>query len=149
MNKNFIIPFIAGAATILLAGIAFVYFFYYNKPHRDVVFAEPDFSLRANEIALDFIENPEEANKFFLDKILEIIGTVKNINIKDSITVVEFQDHPDYVISMRLLPEYSSKANKLQIDEYAKIKGIYDGFQAPDDLFGPGVLMFRRSVIVD
>jgi hypothetical protein len=148
MKKSFLIPFIVGAATVFMSGFAYIYFFYYNKPHRDVVFAEPDYALNAKDFSEDFVKNPLESNQLYLDKIVEIVGTVKNIHSKDSVVVVEIQDLQEYVISFRLLQEYSDRVSSLEIDEYTKIKGIYDGYQEPDDLFGEGVLMLKRCIIV-
>ena len=59
-----------------IIGIAFG-FYMYNKPHKNIKNSKADFKMEANQLFADFEENEMEANTKYLDKIIQITGTVR------------------------------------------------------------------------
>lgn len=79
MIKKLLIFGILGA---LIGG----YFAYsmYNKPHRNIAEEKADFTVSSNQLFDDFENNEKEANEKYLDKVVEVSGTIIEIS-KDQI----------------------------------------------------------------
>jgi archaellum component FlaF (FlaF/FlaG flagellin family) len=67
---------------LLIAGGA-VYFIY-NKPHRDVTAEEPAHRVTANQLFDDYEADEAAANAKYLDKTIEVTGTVSEITVNDA-----------------------------------------------------------------
>jgi len=74
MKKKYLL--IAGAIWIplVLAGL-----YFYNKPHRNAGGLSADASLTAVELYSQFQTNEPDANKKYLDKIIEVTGKVTDV----------------------------------------------------------------------
>ena len=61
----------------------------YNKPHKNVAAAESDFTVAAPALLQAFETNEAEANKKYLDKVVQVKGTIKTISEEepDSYTI--------------------------------------------------------------
>ena len=79
MKKKILIFGGALAGLGLVAGL-FVYFFVFNKPHKDYSRATPDFDIAAAALFEEFRTNPETASAFRngLNKII----CMKRIHVK-------------------------------------------------------------------
>ncbi|MFM1876523.1 MAG: hypothetical protein RL266_2260 [Bacteroidota bacterium] len=78
MNR-FLLFLVAG---LLLAGG--IIYFVYNKPHRDVSSEKPEHVLTADQLFDEYEADEEAANTKFLDKTLEVSGTVSEIGANDA-----------------------------------------------------------------
>lgn len=67
-----------GIAAVVIFGI-----YLFNKPHKNVSRAKPDYTMEAKALFTEFEEREEEANKAYLDKVLQISGTVKEVTADD------------------------------------------------------------------
>lgn len=74
MRNRILVLFLILAA---LAG-AFAYYLY-SKPLADLNSSIPDFIMSADELLNTFEENEDEANSKYLDKIVQISGTIEKI----------------------------------------------------------------------
>jgi|SRR5690606_6097555 len=64
---------------IVLLGAIGAYLYVFNKPHRDPSSEVASHSLRATELAQEFSENPEEANRKYIDKVVEVGGVAMEV----------------------------------------------------------------------
>ncbi|WP_299217157.1 hypothetical protein [uncultured Aquimarina sp.] len=126
INKRILI---AGGVIILLAG-AFIYFNIYNKPHIDVSAATPDLSMEAGVLLGEFLNNETEANSKYLEQIIQVSGTIAEIDTDkndNSIITLRKNDDIESVIC-HVLPEENKKASNLKIGQKINIKGICTGY---------------------
>lgn len=63
---------------VILGGLG-AYFYVFNKPHRDPSSEMASYSLKATELAEEFSANQEAANQKYVDKVVEVSGTVMEI----------------------------------------------------------------------
>lgn len=63
---------------VILGGVG-AYFYVFNKPHRDPSSETASYSLKATELAEEFSSNQEAANQKYVDKVVEVSGTVMEI----------------------------------------------------------------------
>lgn len=73
----FIISFIA-----LSAILAALYF--YNLKHTDMAKAKPDFVITASELLKEFEDNETTASAKYINKILEVTGTIASVKPADN-----------------------------------------------------------------
>ncbi|MCB0616313.1 MAG: hypothetical protein KDC75_23500, partial [Phaeodactylibacter sp.] len=64
---------------LALLGVGVGYFMY-NKPHQNMEKAEADMTLESTALFSAFEANEAEANEKYLDKVIKISGTVKEVN---------------------------------------------------------------------
>ena len=70
---------------LLLAVVgAGVGFMIYNKPHQNMQSAKSDFKMTAAELFSDFETNENAANEKYLDKLIELNGTVQSISEEEN-----------------------------------------------------------------
>ncbi len=76
-NKKFRVSIIilAAFALILILGYNYVY-----QDHRNIETEQAAFSLSADEISDEFSKNPEESEKKYLNKTVEVYGHITELN---------------------------------------------------------------------
>ena len=67
---------------LLLAGG--IVYFVYNKPHRDVASEKAEYTLTADELFDEYEADEAAANSKFLDKTVQVLGTVSEIGTNDA-----------------------------------------------------------------
>ena len=125
MNKKKII------IGILILGIigAFIAYKMYNKPHINVAETSSDISLMANDIIKNFSSDENAANTMYLEKIIEVTGTISELKNEDGKGVVSFKTNNDFgSIQCHLSIEESKKVNVLKEGQTITVKGICTGF---------------------
>jgi len=55
----------------------------YNKPHKDIKTSKTDFTMEAEQLFSEFEENEAVANTKYLDKLIEVKGTVREVSSDD------------------------------------------------------------------
>lgn len=94
-------------------------FFYVYKAHRDISSEKQDFTSTTNAIFSEFQTNENKANAKYLDKTIEITGTISSI---DLIT-------KSIVIDEKLFATFADKIpNSTQANSAIKIKGRFVGY---------------------
>ncbi len=83
MKKKYFV--IAGIVwlILILAGIAW---YWYDKPHRDASGIKPALTIDAVELYNQYQHDENAANKRFLDKVIEVKGTVSDVQQSSGIT---------------------------------------------------------------
>jgi hypothetical protein len=117
---------------ILVVGIVCVVLvvamlFVYNKPHHSV--DKADALVDAKTLVTAFDENEEDANKRFLDKVLEVKGRVKEvIKQEDNYILLLGDDGLFSAVSCTLAHDQDSVAYGLKAGDEVVVRGICTGF---------------------
>lgn len=122
-------------AVVGVIGASYVWFFVYNKPHRNYEKANADYELAASDCYQHFVKNSDEASDY-TGKVLQVYGKPSNIENNDSLVVVTFVFNKgmfgDEGIRCTMLPKYNEKALALSLSEGVNIKGFCSGYNETD-----------------
>lgn len=128
-----------------IAGAVYIWFFVYNKPHRDYENASADFNIEAVDCYQEFTSKASGIENIYAGKILEISGTPDKIESNDSLCVVVFVFNEgmfgDEGIRCTMLASHYQKAKQLDMTKNVKIKGFCSGYNDTD------VVMEHCSII--
>lgn len=114
------------SSVFLLIVVAGLFMFY--KPHRSVKDADAEFKLSAAELINIFNEDELKANALYLDKILEVQGTLKDIMFNDSSLVLVLGENTlDVGISCYMMEDQKDHAPTLKKGDAVHVKGICNG----------------------
>ena len=125
--------FLVGGALAVYLGYRFVY----NKPHRNIEKATPDYTVTANDLYGAFEANEEAAFAQYADQVLLVEGEVESVEAQNDtmITVVLVADGAMMGgVSVLLSPEYGTVdsyrqvAGKLESGDVVVLKGECTGF---------------------
>lgn len=109
---------------ITIVGILFlgaiIGYLYIYQGHRDIAGERSAFELTAENLILDFQQNPDAANKKYLNKVIEVSGKITEVT--DSILLL---DPGVFAATQNLHSE-------LSVGDHVKIKGRCIGY---DELF--------------
>ena len=134
-------------AGIGIAGLAYVWFFVYNKPHRNIEKSTPDFVITASDCYQHYVEGQNTEIKNYTGKVLQITGIPSSIESNDSLMVVVFVFNNgmfgDEGIRCTLLPSYNKMAQNINLTEMLTIKGYCSGYNDSD------VIIEQCSIIRD
>jgi hypothetical protein len=120
---------IAAGIVILLLICAAVGWHQYNKPHTGVRDVEPDVRMSASDLFNDFQRDEAVANKKYLSKVIEVTGTVSEVENVNGSQIVLLSSAGDMAgVSCQLTNDEQNK--KLQIKKSTKItvKGKCSGY---------------------
>ena len=113
---------------LALLGLGVGYFMY-NKPHQNMDKAKVDVALEASELFTAFETNEAEANEKYLDKIIKVSGTVKEVSTDDkgniSVTLESGSEMFGVICQMDDLTEHA-KTN-FEPGEQVTFKGVCTG----------------------
>lgn len=121
---------------VLIIGIAGAIYGYYEYNRKPATAAElkVDFTISAEEMYKEF-ENEDAATKKFLNKVVEINGTVTAISKnKDHYDVSLETGDPMAAITIQLIPDQNATAEKTKEGDVIKVRGICNGKLADIEL---------------
>jgi hypothetical protein len=132
MKKKLIILSVTGVIGLLAALLVYVYV--YNKPHRDIPGATPDAEVSAEALYHAFTHDHDRALAEYMDKVLEVTGTVDAIEYAGDlpVAVFHFDDGPFGLQGVRCTFAGSETAADLQPGMTVSIKGHCTGFTGED-----------------
>jgi len=127
--KNFIKKYkflLIGGFIIACAGAAYMYSELMRKP-ANAGDKTADFTITAEQLQKDF-ENEEEASKKYMDKVLQVSGTISDITSNEKSTDISLETpDPITVVTIQVLPEEKDKAAKYKTGDKISVKGICTG----------------------
>jgi len=130
-----LIKIVAALAVLGILAAIYVWFFIYNKPHRNYERAKADFVLTAQTCYNQYANDSEESKKY-LDKVLQIDGIPNTVEATDTTVIVVFvYNHGmfgDEGIRCSMLPDFQKKARNLNQDKNVTIKGHCTGYNGTD-----------------
>lgn len=144
MNKRLLFSLAFGCLLAIGAAV-YVWFFVYNKPHRDIEAAVPDFTMDAQSLIGEFDANDTASDRKFNDKVIRFSGTLKKVEPADTTVTLVFDYGTGHIITAQVLPKYKTEMEGLNPGATVTVKGLYNGFLAGDTLFGlPGSILLNK-----
>lgn len=119
--KKFLPVFIIMA---LLAGA--IAYMQWNKSHTDVAATKSDVTLSPDKLLEEFNNDENAANTMYLDKIIEVAGTVKSVNQVDVGGSISL-DTGDPMASVTCEFENSADVASVKEGDKIKVKGLCSG----------------------
>ncbi len=121
---------------ILVLAVAYIWFFIYNKPHRNIEKAAADFELSADACYHTFKSGDPEIAQSYLGKIITLSGVPSFYEEGESLSVLVFVYDQgmfgDEGIRCNLLPHYNETAQQLDLSKPVTIKGYCSGYNETD-----------------
>lgn len=137
---------IAGLALIGIMAAVYVWFFVYNKPHRDYEKAEPDHKLTAEELFFQYRHDKNIADSLYTGMVLEVTGNIDKVEATDSIVVTVFIFDKgmfgDEGVRCMMLPNHHTKLKHYNKGSEIIIKGYCTGYNDTD------VIIEKCSIIM-
>lgn len=145
--------------TILLLGIigavvgGGIAFFMYNKPHKNVLDADPDYTMTSVELFSRIEGKASTASAEFNDKIFEVSGTVAKTDMPDDSTANLFLAIDDEGLNNVICAvdaKYIAEVKAIKPGANITIKGIFSGvneFSDPDFGINTTDIMLTRCVV--
>lgn len=126
MKKKFNIAL--NVLTALLAVGSYLYS-EYTRPPEDRRDAETEVRISSELLAGSFSANEQQANTDYVEKTIEVVGNIEKISFKnDRYTVLlEARNQASSVIC-DLLPSNGEAAEKLELGQTVRLKGICKGY---------------------
>ena len=125
MNKNKLL------ITVLIIAIIGVFVAYkmYNKPHVNVGSSKSDITLTANKIINDFSTDESKANITYLDKIIQVSGTVSKTEIVKEKGIISLETNDDFgSVICHLSADATKNISSLKEGQTITLKGICTGY---------------------
>lgn len=107
---------------ILTVIVGYLVYSYIYKSHRDIASEKESFTVTADQIHSEFKTDEKSANEKYLDKTIDVTGTVSSLDAAENTIVL---DEKMFAIFKDKLPP------ELKVQSKAKIKGRFMGY---DDL---------------
>ncbi|MFK5857461.1 MAG: hypothetical protein QM503_15130 [Bacteroidota bacterium] len=124
------------AAIIGFGGLAYIWFFVYNKPHQNIEKATPDFIISSNECYNSYTDGNSTGLSDYTGKVLQITGVPTSIESNDSLVVLVFVFNQgmfgDEGIRCTMLPSYIEKSKNINLLTPITIKGYCSGYNDTD-----------------
>ena len=113
--------FILLIAILMVAG-----YFIYNKPHRDILAEEAQFSLSLVEMHEEFIADEDAAYKKYFNQVVEISGIAVDINKKSNDRYDVVLKSQGVIANGELI--YVDVQPATLIDHNVMLKGLFIGY---------------------
>lgn len=131
---------------LFLAGMAGV-FWVFNKPHKNIESAKPDFQLEVRELIAGFVNEDSLAHARYFEKVIELTGEIEHVQQADSVNVLTFiSDEAGFQLSCMMDP---SDQSPMAAKQTVKLKCLYAGYLSPDAEFElPGDIKCKNCFVV-
>lgn len=107
----------------------YIYFGVYNNRVDDIKNVSPEVKIDSGQLVSSFILNEENANSVYRNKVVEIDGTVKEINFYNNRNTVLLYGHTKYTsVLCDMQSDQIENVKKLTKGQKVKLKGICKGF---------------------
>jgi len=120
-------------AVVFLLSAAYIWFFVYNKPHRNFEKARPDVVESARQCYTHFKKSAKASES---GKVVLLSGIPTGIEHTDSLVTVVFAFQKgmfgDEGVRCTLLHKYNEEAGRISLKDTLKIKGFCSGYNGTD-----------------
>ena len=124
---------------LLVAGLlggSYVWFFVYNKPHRNIETASPDYILTAESLYAHYSNNSTQEGKNLVGTVLQISGMPTSVETVDSLHIVVFAYTEgvfgDEGIRCTLLHSQHQYLKSIVPGRPVTLKGLCSGYNGTD-----------------
>jgi len=123
-------------AIIGIGGLAYIWFFVYNKPHQNIEKSTPDFVISSSKCYNSYTDENNTGLSDYTGKVLQITGIPSSIESNDSLVVVVFVFNQgmfgDEGIRCTMLPSHADKSKNINLLVPITIKGYCSGYNDTD-----------------
>lgn len=129
MNLKKII-WILGLVVLIVSMAGLSYGIYlYNKPHVDVANQEAIQQLAATDLMQIYTDNEEEANANYLDQIIQVEGTVREVlaNVAEGTAILLATQDDFGSVSCTFMPNQLASIKDIKVGDQIKLKGLCTG----------------------
>lgn len=119
---------------VLIAALAYVYFFVYNKKNPDIEDKKADYQITAVDLINDCEKLDTAANRKYNDKVIEIKGKVSSTIPGDSITSIIMDENKSTTITIEMYSRHNELAKNLKIGEEVTVKALYISYLPADPI---------------
>ena len=134
-----------GLALLGLLAALYVWFFVYNKPHRDYEKADPDHIMAAHELFNQYRHDKALADSLYTGMVLQLNGQIDKVESDDSLVIAVFiYDQGmfgDEGIRFVMLPNHYKGLAKYGKGDEIVIKGYCTGYNDTD------VIIEKSSIV--
>ena len=132
---------------VVLAGAAGYIVKEYNRKLKDTAKLKPQFTLEATALVADFDKDEQGSNTRYLDKVILLSGTVKELARDDKgfYTVVLGDTASLSSVRCSMDSTHNAGAAGLKPGSTVRMKGICSGYNK-DELLGSDVILVRSVV---
>jgi uncharacterized protein YpmB len=126
--KKFIKALIIVLVVIIVIFLA-AYLYFINMPDKDVSKLKPDYQVTASALAQEYESEPEMSDKKYIDKIIEVTGTITEISKdqNDSFVFILKQEDSNTGVLCTLSQENDKKASSYKVGDKVTIRGTCSG----------------------
>ena len=121
-------------AVIAIGGLIGAYLYFKQTP--DVVQSKPDVAVNVKELIAAFEQDTAAAHKKYIDKVVEVTGTVKSIDTAGAVVLGEEGSPSEVVVGLDR--RHMDDHRQLKVGATTVLQGICSGYSAsggdPDDL---------------
>lgn len=119
----------------------------YNKPHKNIQSAKPDFQVGVNEWMAEFSKSDSLAHATYFEKVIELTGVIAQVQEVDSVSMLTFtSEEGNFQLSCMMDALDNSP---LQANEPIRLKCLYAGYLSPDPEFElPGDIKCKNCFVV-
>ena len=135
---------------LFLVGILaalYVWFFVYNKPHRDYEKADPDHVLAAEELFFKYRQDKALADSLYTGMVVQISGEIDKVESPDSSLIAVFVFDQgmfgDEGVRCILLPNQHTKLKSFSPRDKITLKGYCTGYNDTD------VIIEKSSIVIE
>ncbi|MEX1188001.1 MAG: hypothetical protein WED33_02005 [Bacteroidia bacterium] len=130
---------------VALVSGAYLGYRMWNKPHADAT-EMPGIKVSAQELVTAFETNEDSANTKYLSQVVEVTGTIANINVQDTLVYVNLT-YPEAMmggVQVTVDDRFEEQAKQLKEGSDITIKGFCNGYLM-DVILKDGVLVEGES----
>lgn len=119
---------------LVLLGLGYYAYTEYGREHQDLATAKADVVLADAALIKAFVDNETAANGLYLDKVIKIEGTVKNVekNPEGFYTVYLGAAGSENSVACGMSKEHNAEAESLKVGDKAIFQGKCAGFNILD-----------------
>jgi len=137
---------ILGALVLIgILAALYVWFFVYNKPHRDFEKADPDHILAAQELYFNFSQDKTLSDSLYTGMVVQVYGPLGKVEKMDTVPVVVFVFGQgmfgDEGIRCYMLPNQEEGLNDFSSGDMITVKGYCTGYNDTDVIIEKGSLV--------
>ncbi|WP_027391553.1 OB-fold protein [Aquimarina latercula] len=125
-RKNKITIFLL--SLLLIAG-AYFYIEYYNTSHIDINNASTEISTDSQKLTASFINNENDANLIYKNKIVEVVGVVKEVTfLNNRNTIILEGENKNSSVLCDMQSDQLGIVKSLKKGQKIELKGVCKGF---------------------
>ena len=149
MKKKSII-IITSVILFLVLGAGLYAYYAFNRTNKQLNDIKPAYILSTETLTNEFAKDATAAETKYVDKAIEVTGTVKIIetNDKGKITIVLGDSSSLSSLRFSMDSTVSTETNTIKVSSNIRLRGMCTGYNADDMGLGSDIL-FNRAVIIE